>query len=103
MISFVKKKGYNILVLMLRFHKLVTRCYCPSTEVAKRAKKAGLETSQIKVYGLPVRPSFVKPVRPKVGFIKFPFLTVSCCFEHPNAIVYFQQITGRIKKGTRDG
>ncbi|CAN7015439.1 unnamed protein product [Brassica rapa subsp. trilocularis] len=48
------------------FHKLVTRCYCPSTEVVKRAQKAGLKTSQIKVYGLPVRPSFVKPVRPKV-------------------------------------
>lgn len=48
------------------FHKLVTRCYCPSTEVAKRALKAGLQPSQIKVYGLPVRPSFVKPVRPKV-------------------------------------
>ncbi|CAA7032965.1 unnamed protein product [Microthlaspi erraticum] len=47
------------------FHKLVTRCYCPSTELAKRALKAGLQTSQIKVYGLPVRPSFVKPVRPK--------------------------------------
>ncbi|XP_038981829.1 probable monogalactosyldiacylglycerol synthase 1, chloroplastic isoform X2 [Phoenix dactylifera] len=47
------------------FHKLVTRCYCPSTEVAKRALKAGLQPSQIKVYGLPVRPSFVKPVRPK--------------------------------------
>ncbi|XP_015884255.3 monogalactosyldiacylglycerol synthase, chloroplastic isoform X2 [Ziziphus jujuba] len=48
------------------FHKLVTRCYCPTTEVAKRALKAGLQPSQIKVYGLPVRPSFVKPVRPKV-------------------------------------
>ncbi|KAG1364403.1 hypothetical protein COCNU_11G012300 [Cocos nucifera] len=47
------------------FHKLVTRCYCPSTEVAKRALNAGLQPSQIKVYGLPVRPSFVKPVRPK--------------------------------------
>ncbi|XP_077222431.1 monogalactosyldiacylglycerol synthase, chloroplastic-like [Tasmannia lanceolata] len=47
------------------FHKLVTRCYCPTTEVAKRASKAGLQPSQIKVYGLPVRPSFVKPVRPK--------------------------------------
>ncbi|KFK32604.1 hypothetical protein AALP_AA6G265700 [Arabis alpina] len=47
------------------FHKLVTRCYCPSTELAKRALKAGLQTSQIKVYGLPVRPSFVKAVRPK--------------------------------------
>ncbi|MBA0626484.1 hypothetical protein Godav_004148 [Gossypium davidsonii] len=48
------------------FHKLVTRCYCPTAEVAKRAMKAGLKQSQIKVYGLPVRPSFVKPVRPKV-------------------------------------
>lgn len=48
------------------FHKLVTRCYCPSEEVAIRAVKAGLKPSQIKVYGLPVRPSFVKPVRPKV-------------------------------------
>ncbi|KAM1012720.1 hypothetical protein ACFX13_043517 [Malus domestica] len=47
------------------FHKLVTRCYCPTNEVAKRALKAGLQPSQIKVYGLPVRPSFVKPVRPK--------------------------------------
>ncbi|KAG6495308.1 probable monogalactosyldiacylglycerol synthase 1, chloroplastic [Zingiber officinale] len=48
------------------FHRLVTRCYCPSSEVAKRAIKARLQPSQIKVYGLPVRPSFVKPVRPKV-------------------------------------
>ncbi|KNA07544.1 hypothetical protein SOVF_170830 [Spinacia oleracea] len=47
------------------FHKLVTRCYCPSNEVAKRATKAGLQPSQIKVYGLPVRPSFVRSVRPK--------------------------------------
>ncbi|CAM8895272.1 unnamed protein product [Rhodiola kirilowii] len=47
------------------FHKLVTRCYCPSEEVAKRATKAGLQPSQIKVFGLPVRPSFVRPVRPK--------------------------------------
>ncbi|KAL9256639.1 Monogalactosyldiacylglycerol synthase, chloroplastic-like protein [Drosera capensis] len=47
------------------FHKLVTRCYCPSNEVARRATKAGLQPSQIRVYGLPVRPSFIKPVRPK--------------------------------------
>lgn len=52
-----------------RFHKLVTRCYCPTADVAKRAMKAGLQASQIKVYGLPVRPSFVKPVRPKVHYI----------------------------------
>ncbi|CAN0860570.1 hypothetical protein LINGRAHAP2_LOCUS7980 [Linum grandiflorum] len=48
------------------FHKLVTRCYCPSPDVAKRALKAGLQPAQIKIFGLPVRPSFVKPVRPKV-------------------------------------
>ncbi|KAL7165916.1 hypothetical protein ACSBR2_036730 [Camellia fascicularis] len=47
------------------FHKLVTRCYCPTEEVAKRALKAGLQPFQVKVFGLPVRPSFVKPVRPK--------------------------------------
>ncbi|GMH11759.1 hypothetical protein Nepgr_013600 [Nepenthes gracilis] len=47
------------------FHKLVTRCYCPSNDVARRAMKAGLQSSQIRVYGLPVRPSFVKPVKPK--------------------------------------
>ncbi|XP_057957139.1 monogalactosyldiacylglycerol synthase, chloroplastic isoform X2 [Malania oleifera] len=47
------------------FHKLVTRCYCPTTDVAKRAVKAGLQPAQIKVFGLPVRPSFIKPVRPK--------------------------------------
>lgn len=47
------------------FHKLVTRCYCPTEEVAKRALRAGLEPSQIKVFGLPVRPSFVKAVRTK--------------------------------------
>ncbi|KAH0740095.1 hypothetical protein KY290_033138 [Solanum tuberosum] len=52
------------------FHKLVTRCYCPSEEVSKRALKAGLNSSQIKVYGLPVRPSFVKPVPPKVELRK---------------------------------
>ncbi|XP_039684572.1 probable monogalactosyldiacylglycerol synthase, chloroplastic isoform X2 [Medicago truncatula] len=52
------------------FHKLVTRCYCPTTDVAKRAMKAGLQQTQIKIYGLPVRPSFIKPVRPKVkGFV----------------------------------
>ncbi|KAE8687430.1 Monogalactosyldiacylglycerol synthase [Hibiscus syriacus] len=45
---------------------LVTRCYCPTDDVAKRALKAGLQPSQIKVYGLPIRPSFVKPVRPKI-------------------------------------
>ncbi|XP_022951759.1 monogalactosyldiacylglycerol synthase, chloroplastic [Cucurbita moschata] len=52
------------------FHKLVTRCYCPSTEVAKRGLKAGLHPSKLKVYGLPVRPSFVKPIPPKIELRK---------------------------------
>lgn len=47
------------------FHKLVTRCYCPTPEVARRAAKAGLQPGQIRVYGLPVRPSFCKAIRPK--------------------------------------
>uniref|UniRef100_A0ACD5YP36 Uncharacterized protein n=1 Tax=Avena sativa TaxID=4498 RepID=A0ACD5YP36_AVESA len=42
------------------FHHGVTRCYCPSTEVAKRALIRGLEPSQIRVYGLPIRPSFCR-------------------------------------------
>lgn len=65
-----KKYGrIYVIWFMCRFHKLVTRCYCPTEEVAKRALKAGLQPSQIKVYGLPVRPSFIKPVRPKVGHL----------------------------------
>ncbi|KAK4710247.1 hypothetical protein R3W88_004760 [Solanum pinnatisectum] len=52
------------------FHKLVTRCYCPSEEVARRALNAGFQPSQIKVIGLPVRPSFVKLVCPKVELRK---------------------------------
>ena len=56
----------SYILYFFRFHKLVTRCYCPTTDLAKRALKAGLQPSQIKIYGLPVRPSFVKPVQPKV-------------------------------------
>lgn len=66
-------------VIFFRFHKLVTRCYCPTAEVAKRALKAGLQPSQIKVYGLPVRPSFVKPVRPKVITFQTNELSYSLC------------------------
>ncbi|XP_042505961.1 monogalactosyldiacylglycerol synthase, chloroplastic-like isoform X1 [Macadamia integrifolia] len=65
-VFFVILINFLLAAVIFRFHKLVTRCYCPTTEVAKRALKAGLQPSQIKVYGLPVRPSFVKPVRPKV-------------------------------------
>ncbi|WMV14788.1 hypothetical protein MTR67_008173 [Solanum verrucosum] len=42
-------------------------CYCPSEEVALNA---GFQPSQIKVFGLPVRSSFVKLVCPKVELRK---------------------------------
>ncbi|XVE98419.1 hypothetical protein REPUB_Repub03eG0104900 [Reevesia pubescens] len=48
-----------------KFHPRVNRCYCPSTEVAKRALYDGLEESQIKVFGLPIRPSFARAVLSK--------------------------------------
>ncbi|KAG0503414.1 hypothetical protein HPP92_003486 [Vanilla planifolia] len=51
------------------FHNNVTRCYCPSEEVAKRALLDGLDPSQIGVFGLPIRPSFCRAILHKVrGF-----------------------------------
>ncbi|KAK1403506.1 Monogalactosyldiacylglycerol synthase [Heracleum sosnowskyi] len=47
------------------FHPDVNRCYCPSEEVAKRASFDGLEESQIRVFGLPIRPSFCQAVLTK--------------------------------------
>ncbi|KAG6769298.1 hypothetical protein POTOM_024919 [Populus tomentosa] len=47
------------------FHPGVNRCYCPSEEVAKRAALDGLEDSQIRVFGLPIRPSFARAVLSK--------------------------------------
>ncbi|KAL9326165.1 hypothetical protein ACSQ67_006810 [Phaseolus vulgaris] len=44
------------------FHPWVNRCYCPSQEVAKKASQDGLEESQIRVFGLPIRPSFARAV-----------------------------------------
>lgn len=44
------------------FHADVNRCYCPSEEVAKRAELDDLKTSQIRVFGLPIRPSFCRAV-----------------------------------------
>ncbi|XP_068642384.1 probable monogalactosyldiacylglycerol synthase 3, chloroplastic [Aristolochia californica] len=44
------------------FHPAVNRCYCPSEEVAKRASLDSLEPSQIRVFGLPVRPSFCRAI-----------------------------------------
>ncbi|GAA0182977.1 hypothetical protein Leryth_021017 [Lithospermum erythrorhizon] len=44
------------------FHQGVNRLYCPSEEVAKRALQDGLEESQTRVFGLPIRPSFCRAV-----------------------------------------
>ncbi|XP_009416857.2 probable monogalactosyldiacylglycerol synthase 3, chloroplastic [Musa acuminata AAA Group] len=44
------------------FRTGVNRCYCPSEEVAKRASVDGLQPSQIRVFGLPIRPSFCRAV-----------------------------------------
>ncbi|KAI3801799.1 hypothetical protein L1987_29915 [Smallanthus sonchifolius] len=47
------------------FHPGVDRCYCPSEEVAKRALLDDLEISQLRVFGLPIRPSFARVVLDK--------------------------------------
>ncbi|CAK9153187.1 unnamed protein product [Ilex paraguariensis] len=47
------------------FNPGVNRCYCPSEEVAKRALLDGLEESQARVFGLPIRPSFCRAVLSK--------------------------------------
>ncbi|KAK8262247.1 hypothetical protein V6Z12_D13G244100 [Gossypium hirsutum] len=47
------------------FHPGVNRCYCPSNEVAKRALYDGLEESQVRVFGLPIWPSFAGAVLSK--------------------------------------
>ena len=44
------------------FHPGVDRCYCPSQEVAKRALLDDLEESQLRVVGLPIRPTFTRAV-----------------------------------------
>ncbi|CAL9042957.1 probable monogalactosyldiacylglycerol synthase 3, chloroplastic [Musa acuminata AAA Group] len=52
------------------FHTDVSRCYCPSEEVAQRASLDGLEPSQIRVFGLPIRPSFCRAVLVKAELRK---------------------------------
>ncbi|GER33686.1 monogalactosyldiacylglycerol synthase [Striga asiatica] len=44
------------------FHPSVNRLYCPSEEVAKRALLDGVDDSQIRIFGLPIRPSFCRAV-----------------------------------------
>ncbi|KAM7508266.1 hypothetical protein LguiA_018719 [Lonicera macranthoides] len=47
------------------FHPGVNRCYCPSEEVAKRALLDGLKEFQVRVFGLPIRPSFCRAILSK--------------------------------------
>jgi len=49
-----------------RFHADVNICYCPSEEVAKRAALDDLQPSQIRVFGLWIRPSFCRAILVKV-------------------------------------
>ncbi|XP_055801169.1 monogalactosyldiacylglycerol synthase 2, chloroplastic-like [Solanum dulcamara] len=44
------------------FHPGVNRLYCPAEEVAKRALFDGLDASQTRVFGLPIRPSFCRAI-----------------------------------------
>ncbi|EPS67572.1 hypothetical protein M569_07203, partial [Genlisea aurea] len=47
------------------FEPAVTRLYCPSEEVAERALIDGLDASKLRLFGLPIRPSFVRSVQSK--------------------------------------
>lgn len=66
-------KFFNVLTNWkhwFRFHPGVNRCYCPSNEVAKRALYDGLEESQVRVFGLPIWPSFAGAVLSKVSDLR---------------------------------
>lgn len=47
------------------FHKAVTTCFVPTDEVKELAKAVGLVDAQIKMHGLPIRPSFSQPLPAK--------------------------------------
>lgn len=52
------------------FHRSVTKCFCPTKEVERRALKAGLRPSQLRVYGLPIRPAFSQAISSKAQLRK---------------------------------
>lgn len=49
----------------LWFNPGVDACYVASTFTVELAKKAGLRPEQIHLFGLPIRPAFSRPTRPK--------------------------------------
>ncbi|CAM6085207.1 unnamed protein product [Calypogeia fissa] len=52
------------------FHRSVTKCFCPTKDVERRALKAGLRPSQLRVHGLPIRPAFSQSLRSKAQLRK---------------------------------
>lgn len=49
----------------LWFHPDATRCYVASESAFQAGLEAGLSAEQLRMYGLPVRPDFAQPSRPK--------------------------------------
>ena len=47
------------------FHRDVDACFVPSAALTRSAKRRGLHRDQIRMYGLPVRPSFWQTPRPR--------------------------------------
>lgn len=47
------------------FHPRVERCFVASDEAAQRAAERGLRPDQVRQYGLPIRPAFGDPPRPR--------------------------------------
>lgn len=80
----------SFILMYNRFHHGVSRCYCPSKEVAKRALVDGLDDSQIRVFGLPVRPSFPRTIIYKVSSVQFiPFRDFFFNQQKINNIYYY--------------
>lgn len=51
----------------LWFHPNVDACYVASKEAYQRARRAGLRSEQLYLYGLPIRPVFAHPKLPQIA------------------------------------
>jgi 1,2-diacylglycerol 3-beta-galactosyltransferase len=51
----------------LWFHPASARCYVASDEAYQRGRRVGLKAEQLRLYGLPIRPAFAQPLRPKAS------------------------------------
>ena len=67
----------------------MTRCYCPSAEVANRALLRGLGPSQVRVFGLPIRPSFCRAVLDKVRILIDQHCLAMPCLGRRRPTAYF--------------